>query len=468
VDLFVFKRQCVWILFAATSVFLSACATLNPTKVHHINDLASAQTNTGSFKGIEAMAQPVQGDIKRVNIIYIHGIGWTENADTPELGNSFLRGIASAYEGVDQENFVVNRCRLSHHDTSEGELDHTFIETAQDIYYETGLKGSAIKLKKLACMDKQVLRTSSNYEFVVYRVFWDDTFWNGLQSPHVGYDDAFGYNANIAPLRKKFNRKFKDDIVNYGFSDAVMYLGPAGELIREAIEGAICSAARDASGTSLAQQGHIVTKATACAPDNIDAVTAPFVFVTESLGSKIIFDVLHETMNDQRGDIIDELVDGSEIYMLANQIPLLSLSNLSVNPARTHTPYTAPSRTAKVRPRIVALTELNDFLSYELVPFYETLYGRTYDLRHDGEKRTPDMLNMEGARAHMIEDIGFDIVDLRVEFADPLIPIIKSLVDPKQAHSDHAKQPLLMRYLLCGAQKGQLRTQNCTAALIKK
>ena len=170
-----------------------------------------------------------------------------KNADTPELGNSFLRGIAGAYSGGKQESFINNRCRLGHHDITEGELDHTFIETSSDVFYETGLKGSGLKLRKLACMDKQVLPATPDLEFVIYRVFWDDTFWDSLQSAHVGYDDFHGSNNALASMRKKYNRELKDDIVNYGFSDAVMYLGPAGDLIREAIHTAVCSAAQSAA-----------------------------------------------------------------------------------------------------------------------------------------------------------------------------------------------------------------------------
>ncbi len=446
--------------------FLSACATNISTKVHHINDLASVDNNTGSYKGIEAMARLAPDannpDLKRVNIIYIHGIGWTENADNPELGDSFLSGIASAYKNVDQKNIITNRCRLGHHDTSVGDIDHTFIETAQDVFYETGLRGSLLKIKKLACMDKQVLRPSSNLEFVIYRIFWDDSFWNSLQAAYVGYDDYHGSNNFLASLRKKYNRELKDDIVNYGFSDAVMYLGPAGDLIREAIHGAVCSAALDASGRSFLQQGHIVTKENACKAGRDTSSLESFVFVTESLGSKVLFDVLRETMNDGKYEVIDDISDGSEIFMLANQIPLLSLNNLRKQGVSA-TPRHVPAQT-QTRPRIIAFTELNDFLSYELVPFYETLYSRGYTAANRPKRRDKAAILNPDIRANMIEDIGFDIVDMRVEFADPLLPIMSSFVDPKQAHSDHAKQPLLMRYMLCGAQGGTLQNTGCHAA----
>ena len=168
-------------------------------------------------------------------------------------------------------------------------------------------------------------------------------------------------------------------------------------------------------------------------------------------------------MSDGKIEPIDQIAKNSEIFMLANQIPLLSLSNL-----RSVSPNHSVTTTHKNRPRIIAFTELNDFLSYELVPFYENLYMRAYDLRKNNGRRSRDALARPGVRKKMIEDIGFDIIDMRVEFADPLIPILSSFVDPKQAHSDHAKQPILMRHMLCGAVNGVLKNEGCIAAYQRK
>jgi len=70
----------IYIAFAA--LWLTACASSSkvPLKVHHINSLASEDGNDGGFKGLEFLADPIPGKLKnRVNIIYLHGIGWTED-----------------------------------------------------------------------------------------------------------------------------------------------------------------------------------------------------------------------------------------------------------------------------------------------------------------------------------------------------------------------------------------------------
>jgi len=261
----------------------------------------------------------------------------------------------------------------------------------------------------------------------------------------------------MAMLRKKYNRILKDDLVNYGFSDAVMYLGAAGEEIRLAVKAAMCSAALDASGYDFARQsiaqGNRTTISEACSRANArQGKLAQFAYVTESLGSKIMFDVMRDTMTDGRQTVHDQMIRGSETYMLANQIALLSLADLR----KTDTPP-VDKFGPKERPRLIAMSEINDFLSYELVPFYEHIFRRS--IRRDGQRGVlPNSF-----RETFTEELGFDIIDMRLEFADRIIPLVGSFVDPKDAHSGHAGEPELMKYILCGAENGALRASACLA-----
>ena len=288
----------------------------------------------------------------------------------------------------------------------------------------------------------------------VLRVFWDNIFWNAFQFAHVGQDDNRGTSQDIAGLRRKYNRVLKDDLVNYGFSDAVMYLGPAGGEIRNAIRGAMCSAALDAAGYDFEKQGERVSYNKVCdTASYTDIKTNQFAFVTESLGSKITFDVMQESLSDGRETIHDDMIRGSETYMLANQLALLSLSDLQ---RENTTPIAKIS--PKERPKVIAMSELNDFLSYEIVPFYEQLWKRTI---------RPERDNLEYLdkykREKIVENIGFEMIDMRLEFADKIIPLVNGFVDPKDAHSGHAGEPELMLYLLCGAVNGQLNDKECLA-----
>ena len=438
-------------------LWLSACAS-NPNKfeVQSITSLAAEDPAMAEFRGLEFLADPIPGKLKsRVNIFYLHGIGWTEDPDADPLGNNFLSGIARAYNLDHNGQFVASPCGETLHDGDTHENNHIYITAGSEpTVYESAIPGAVLKLDRMVCMDKQTLEVDSSLEFVVYRIFWDDIFWNRLQFPHVGQDDDRGSSSAFAGLRRKYNRKLKDDLVNYGFSDAVLYLGPAGKDIRNAIRGAMCSAAIDASGYELKKQGEETSYQRACATaSNTSIMLNQFAFVTESLGSKIAYDVMRESMTDGRETIIDDMIAGSEIYMLANQLALLSLSDLTTTPKPLVT-YASD----KARPKIVALSEINDFLSYEINPFFKQLW-QLQAVPGDGSRPEFD----HAARQSIADALGFDFVDLRLEFADPIIPFVKEFVDPLQAHLEHAAEPELMLYLICGVRAGKLNLEGCLA-----
>ncbi|WP_026941846.1 hypothetical protein [Hellea balneolensis] len=449
----------MWRLFILgwAAMWLTGCVTSGkvPLKVHHINSLASEDGNDGSFKGLEYLADPIPGKLKnRVNIIYLHGIGWTEDRTKGQLAEDFLGGIAAAYNLDESDGLITTLCGEAPYYDTGTPTPHIYVKGDQPTFFETSLPGSKLRLDELVCMDKQTLDIDDNLEFVLYRVFWDNIFWDNIQFAHVGQDDNRGASQDIAGLRRKYNGILKDDLVNYGFSDAVMYLGPAGEEIRKAIRGAMCSAALDAAGKSFESQGKNVSYNSICSRANFANLdTNQFAFVTESLGSKITFDVMQDALSDGIETVHDDMIRGSETYMLANQIALLSLSTLS-SEAGEPIARIKPAN----RPKIVAMSELNDFLSYELVPFYEQLWKRTI---------RPQQNNMDyldaNIRQKITEDIGFEMIDMRLEFADKIVPMLGGFVDPKDAHSGHAGEKELMLYLLCGAVDGQLNDKECLA-----
>ncbi len=444
-------RLCLLFLFAFG---LSGCSTTS-FNVLDINALSSDRIDSGSFKGLERLAEksPENGKNIRVNIIYLHGIGYVENPDDAPLANAFISGVADAYGNTVEDKAVASQCGRDDKDEDVKLQNFIKISDTKVRNYRTTLPGSTLKLTDLACMDRQVLKVSSNIEYVIYRVFWDDIFWESLQAPHVG-QDALGAQkgGKIALKRRKYNGQLKDKLVNYGFSDAVLYLGPAGEQIRDAVRGAMCSAALDASGYGFAAQGPRVNHRDICQiAAGQDIQTDPFAFVTESLGSKIAFDIMRDAMTDGRGNIYDDMIKGTQFFMLANQIPLLSLSDISESARQVPEPYSDAER-----PTIVAMSEINDFLTYELVPFYRNLLSGSQ--RSDG---TQIDMAVESERDRLIDILGFNVIDMRVEFAEPVFPLVSGFVDPLFAHNGHVKQPELIAYMLCGAQDGQLHVDGC-------
>ncbi len=433
---------------------LSACAT-NSFEVLDINALSSNRDNNGSFKGLERIAEraPDSGENIRVNIIYLHGIGYVENPEDAPLANAFITGVADAYDGIVEEKTVASQCGRDDENEDVRLYNSIQITDTKTRQYKTTLPGTTLPLGDLACMDRQTLKVDGNIEYVIYRVFWDDIFWESLQAPHVG-QDALGQKklGALASLRRKYNGQLKDKLVNYGFSDAVLYLGPAGEQIRDAVRGAMCSAALDASGFGFEKQGAKVNHIDICQIAALrDIETDPFAFVTESLGSKIAFDIMRDAMTDGRGNVYDDMIKGTQFFMLANQVPLLSLSDISETDRVVPEPYSNQDR-----PTIIAMSEINDFLTYELVPFYRNLL--TKGIR---DKNTSFDMMSEADRNRLIDILGFNVVDMRVEFSPPVFPFVGGFVDPLFAHNGHVKQPELIAYMLCGAKGGQLNVDGC-------
>ncbi len=444
-------RPALLFLFA---LVLAGCSTTS-FNVLDINTLESDRNDSGSFKGLERLAEQSPNNSKtvRVNIMYLHGIGYVENPDATPLANAFISGIADAYNNDVGEKSVASQCGRDDRDEDVRLSNSIMIADTKVRNYRTTLPGSNLKLTDLACMDRQVLKVGGNIEYVIYRVFWDDIFWDSLQAPHVG-QDALGQKekGGQASLRRKYNGQLKDKLVNYGFSDAVLYLGPAGEQIRDAVRGAMCSAALDASGYRFSAQGPRVNHIDICQIAALEDIeTDPFAFVTESLGSKIAFDIMRDAMTDGRGNVYDDMIKGTQFFMLANQIPLLSLSDITETERVVPEPYSDEER-----PTIIAMSEINDFLTYELVPFYRNLLSRS-QRNIDGQI---DM-SLEAERSKLIDLLGFNVIDMRVEFAEPVFPLVGGFVDPLFAHNGHVKQPELIAYMLCGAQNGQINVDGC-------
>ncbi len=442
------------LFFSIFAIFLTGCASTS-FEVLDINALSSDKDNNGAFVGLERLAQrsPEDSRKQRVNIIYLHGIGYVENPEDAPLANAFITGVADAYGQTVEEKAVASQCGRAGKDEEVKLSNYIKIRETKKRTYRTTLPGSTLSLTDLVCMDRQVLPVGGNIEYVIYRVFWDDIFWDGLQRPHVG-QDAIGQNETgmFASLRTKYNGRLKDKLVNYGFSDAVLYLGPAGEQIRNAVRGAMCSAALDASGYGFDQQGESVDHIDICQIAALREIeTDPFAFVTESLGSKIAFDIMRDAMTDGRGNIYDTMIKGTQFFMLANQIPLLSLSDISETDRVVPEPYADEDR-----PTIIAMSEVNDFLTYELVPFYRQLLESSDRGDSDGLD-----ISIGAERERLIDLLGFNVVDMRVQFSGPVFPLVGGFVDPLYAHNGHVKQPELMAYMLCGAKAGQLHVDNC-------
>jgi hypothetical protein len=260
----------------------------------------------------------------------------------------------------------------------------------------------------------------------VYELVWDPaTSW--AKNWYTGHDTEFNME------REKLNKDLKIHVVNESISDAVMYLGSYRELIQLPILLAYCKVATDYPADddgvfecplNEASQ-HAIIDAQEFATKNNIAI------VTHSLGTRIVFDTLgilgyegffqsiYEKLqangvvltryegNSESADFLRDVFAMSldKVFTLANQVPLLELSELR-NPfdfgggesvrqlGKGFNQFLQIRKEKAEKPeetenplQVVAFTDPNDLLSYNLKCWYYLHVLRNKDITREQLKK---------------------------------------------------------------------------------
>ncbi|MBN8490293.1 MAG: hypothetical protein J0M00_02535 [Burkholderiales bacterium] len=195
--------------------------------------------------------------------------------------------------------------------------------------------------------------------------------------------------------RAQLNRILKDTILNDCLSDAVIYQGQSRDQINERMQRAVLQAV----ATSGGQRSDGNAAVAAAAMDE----SIPLVVVSESLGSKVVFDALFKlsvsSVPAKRAAGQRTFDRTTLVFMGANQVPILALGDTMLDGTikslstdgssyprdalaelvasrKARAPFKAAS-VAAAPLRVVAFTDPNDLLSYILVP---SPWGKSYDV----------------------------------------------------------------------------------------
>jgi len=443
-------------------------ASCSSTKILKLNAVPEHQTK---INGLNYYATPstrknFTAGKREVKIAFFHGMGWTEKEMT--LASDFTDGIYKYYDLGKTRMPIFSTAgpcegdrRKRADNKSRNAVGGVKLKLKSAKPYSTDLKDISLVAENVGCVDRQILEPeNSDVRFIIYRLFWDNVFWNDLQVYHIGWDDAINLkdideNFRVNKDRKKINRVLKDEIVNYGFADATLYLGGAGENIRNVVENTICIAALDSISNDdsifNAVSSTLSIEEECAAPQTNENM--PISFVAESLGSRALFDVLRAAHFDGSKPILNQILQQEpEVYLLANQIPLLGLGNLKpISEEEALVQEVVPSKRAK----LVAISEVNDPLTYEIVPYIHQL-ASIRELS-DNIPQGGSFVYSEGnpsyieTNKNLEDEFGFDVVDARMKFAKSLLGFIPFVSDPTDAHTGHAEQDLIMKLILCGA-----------------
>lgn len=267
--------------------------------------------------------------------------------------------------------------------------------------------------------------------------FWA-LIWSPLTAPlksQLKYDNTgeptdCSMPGTCKPIRAKLNGQLKDGLLNDCLADALIYQGESKKTIRGKMVDTINKVIEEADSAALAE----------------GTTPGPLVLVSESLGSKVVFDALDELREASKtgqqsvaGQSAEERL--ALVFMGANQLPILGLADQDSEQKemRPMTNGAAPSdslqrllkRKSEMSEKsvasfatltLVAFTDPNDLLSYRLQ-----------------------------ASRYIVP--GVDIADVLVSNDSTYFGYLER---PDTAHTDYRKNPGVASLIACGRQKSSL------------
>lgn len=478
-------------LLIALAAALAGCAT-EPARLMRMRSLAqpAAQPQQGlgqgEVVGLAALPRDEAGRIQ-ASVLFVHGIGWTQDKSKLDFASDFIGAIATRFGVPAPVPDAAARCPRSQFsvpavDRSGSAAGAGGARIVARVAYSTDYHRHRVLATEVACVDKTVVDLREAGRVTVYRVLWDDLLYDAFQFPHIGYDDPLLPGQAVDPatedidaLRHRKNSELKTNVVTYGINDAAMYFGPVGQSMRTAVGAALCLAIDDAAGVSGLFAAAAVQHEARDLCQTAGRRSPPFTVVAESLGSRIVYDLLTDggmgtdathraVVEGARRKVAQIDGDALEVFFLANQLPIFGVGRLG--------PPDLVRRGWPDKPlRFVAISEIDDPLTFEMVPYFEHLYLQRCRLRNfpgmadpDCEQMAPgglsaQLLDASGkARRQLLEDLGFEsVVDVRVRFAGPFHPLAPNFIDPQQAHTQHIRVPFIRDLMVCGAKDGAVK-----------
>jgi hypothetical protein len=295
------------------------------------------------------------------------------------------------------------------------EIDEQVVPSTKTVLYRSNLPTSGGTIRASAVVWSPVLKPLKSQ--LCYDQSVKSASCNAASQPAPAYPYQ----------RAQLNRALKDGLLDDCLADAIIYQGKSRDAISEQMQSALLTAIGAAKARS--------TKAEAAAAASTEQT--PLVVITESLGSKVAFDALYKllTSNDstERAAGVRTLERTTQIFMGANQMPLLALADQSIDgqqslrvddksyppdPLGAVLQLRMSQTTGPVgpTPRVIAFTDPNDLLSYILVPSRAT--------------------------------VSYEVVDVAVSNDDTYFGFLER---PDSAHLGYRSNPAVVKLIACGS-----------------
>ena len=262
--------------------------------------------------------------------------------------------------------------------------------------------------------------------------FWA-LVWSGLSAPlkeqlrydrtDVPNDCASAEPGTCKPSRARLNATLKDTLLNDCLADALVYQGESRTAIREAMVVALADVVARGGG-----------------------VDRPIVLVSSSLGSKILYDALTQMLDAPEGSAPRVSAQRLSrhlgvVFMLANQLPILSLADQSIAGAMAAAPRGEPP----ARPRLPQpLQQLAEARRSENLKAGRAVFDA---LKVVAFTDPNDLLSYRLLGSRFAGDPSIEIADVAVSNKPTWFGLIE---DPIGAHQGYARNPEVARLIACG------------------
>ncbi|WP_171182178.1 hypothetical protein [Ruegeria sp. HKCCD8929] len=250
---------------------------------------------------------------------------------TPEIDGAGYKGILASFQ---EHN--VNRIRvlMTHGMCSEGKNEKWAMGQAQLLSNQFGGGNLVSRGNKDYGGDDGPVVQRFDFRLNGENKTIDMTFlaWGksiDKHRKHIDFDNKRRRDDPGSPIRASLNHEVRSRLINECLIDAIVYTGPNGDKIRASMQEAVCDVLGGATfGKSVSKA---VGERTRCQLSLRANDTAPISFISVSLGSKVLFDAVLALDDNLRGAALaSQLRALQAIYMVSNQLPILSQADIDI------------------------------------------------------------------------------------------------------------------------------------------
>jgi len=316
-----------WIVVAsAWALLLGGCASDGPAKLEAYGGPGNSEVFGGVLRGVSD--QPTSPRVRYV--FHIHGMGLTEQA--PFRARLVDQVQSHGYQVLERGPWLPAMLPTAFR-VSGPDLDCTSSWT-DHLNPGAGSVEHPCDFPSFGEYSIDRMRAGDGREVRIVTYYWHRDLWR-IQEPYLRKD--------MLRPRAKWTGALKDNVISGGLSDAAVYVGTSRPLVRAGISSALCAMALNADGRKpISPNDRSLTTCTVKG-GLFGPADAEFNFVTHSLGSRMLFDVLAPSDNAaefaqtrRRDTARGYLVIGTRsVFMAANQMPLLGATMVDVRPMAT-------------------------------------------------------------------------------------------------------------------------------------